>query len=126
MIDTDSILESTKKFIGLTEEYEVFNPDIIMHINAAVSTLSQLGVVTTEGYMIEDSSAKWSEYLVNYTPTLLGFVKQYIYYKVRSAFDPPTSSAVSEAINRSIGELEFRILTEVEIISGSKNVSDNE
>lgn len=114
MIDTDSILESTKKYIGLTEVYEVYNPDIIMHINTALSTLTQLGVGPANGFMIENSSAKWSEYLGNDKQTLLGFVKQYVYYKVRIAFDPPASSSVMDAINRSISELEFRIKTEVE------------
>lgn len=114
MVDTDSILESTKKYLGLTEEYEVYNPDIIMHINTAISTLTQLGVNPPKGFTVEDSLAKWSGYLGNDKSTLLGFVKQYVFFKVRAAFDPPTASSVTEAINRSISELEFRIKTEVE------------
>lgn len=110
MIDTDSILESIKKSLGLTEEYEVFNPDIVMHINTVLSTLTQLGL---KQYMIEDSSAKWSEYLGDNT-VLVGLVKQYMYLKVRLVFDPPTSGIVIEAINRSISELEFRISVEAD------------
>lgn len=110
MIDTDSILESTKKYIGLTETYEVFNPDIIMHINTVLSTLTQFGI---KYYRIEDSSAKWSEYLGD-NDVLLGLVQQYVYFKVRLAFDPPASGIVVEAINRSVSELEFRISIEAD------------
>ena len=39
----DSILESVKKNRGLNVDYEVFDPDIIMAINTAFSTLTQLG-----------------------------------------------------------------------------------
>ena len=40
----DSILTSIKKILGITEEYEHFDPDIIMHINSAFMILNQLGV----------------------------------------------------------------------------------
>ena len=40
----DSILTSIKKLLGITEEYEHFDQDIIMHINSVFSVLTQLGV----------------------------------------------------------------------------------
>ena len=40
----ESILTSIKKLLGIAEEYEHFDVDIIMHINAAFSVLTQLGV----------------------------------------------------------------------------------
>ena len=85
----DSILTSIKKLLGIAEEYEHFDPDIVMYINSAFSVLTQLGVGPEEGFRIEDASI--------------------IYLKVRLAFDPPLSSAVMEAINRQISELEWRI-----------------
>ena len=91
----DSILTSIKKLLGIAEEYEHFDPDIVMYINSAFSVLTQLGVGPEEGFRIEDAS--------------LEFVKTFIYLKVRLAFDPPLSSAVMEAINRQISELEWRI-----------------
>ena len=36
-------------------------------------------------------------------------IKTYIYLKVRLVFDPPSSSALLESINRTIAELEWRI-----------------
>ena len=38
----DSILTSIKKMLGITEEYEHFDQDIIMHINAVFMILNQL------------------------------------------------------------------------------------
>ena len=40
----DSILTSVKKSLGITEEYEHFDADILMHINTALMTLTQIGV----------------------------------------------------------------------------------
>ena len=39
----------------------------------------------------------------------LNLVKSYVHMKVRLMFDPPTSSAVTDAINKTISELEWRI-----------------
>ena len=103
----DSILTSIKKLLGIAEEYEHFNPDIIMHINSAFSVLTQLGVGPIEGFYIEDASKTWSDFL--HDDPRLEFVKTFIYLKVRLAFDPPSSSSVMEAIVRQINELEWRI-----------------
>ena len=46
-----SILISTKKILGIAEDYTVFDLDIITHINTAFSTLTQLGVGPAEGFM---------------------------------------------------------------------------
>ena len=52
-----SILKSTKKILGIAEDYTVFDLDIITHINSAFSTLTQLGVGPVEGFIIEDDTA---------------------------------------------------------------------
>lgn len=103
----DSILTSIKKLLGITEEYEHFDPDIIMHINSAFSVLTQLGVGPKQGFRIEDESTEWSEFLND--NLRLEFVKTYVHLKVKLVFDPPLSSAVLESINRQISELEWRI-----------------
>ena len=54
----DSILTSIKKLLGITEEYEHFDPDIIMHINSVFSVLTQLGVGPAEGFRIEEPLEK--------------------------------------------------------------------
>lgn len=103
----DSILNSVKKNLGITEEYTHFDPDIIMHINTVFSILAQLGVGSEDGFSIADETAVWSDYLPD-SPKL-NFVKSYVYLKVRLLFDPPTNSSVTEATNRMIDELEWRI-----------------
>lgn len=104
----ESILTSIKKLLGITEDYTQFDTDIIIHINSVFSTLTQLGVGPDAGFMIEDDSAVWSDYLTT-SDSRLNFVKTYIYLKVRLVFDPPQSSAAIDAINRQISELEWRI-----------------
>ena len=40
----ESILTSVKKLLGMTEEYGVFDTDLIMHINSVFMILNQMGV----------------------------------------------------------------------------------
>ncbi len=104
----ESILTSIKKLLGITEEYEHFDTDIIMHINSAFSVLTQLGVGPQKGFRIEDDGTEWSEFLLD--DFRLEMVKTYVYLKVRLAFDSTNlSSAVIESLNRQISELEWRI-----------------
>ena len=102
-----SILTSIKKLLGIAEEDTSFDQDIIMHINTVFAILAQLGVGPANGFSIEDDEAIWSDYLGN--TTNLELVKSYIYMKVRSMFDPPTSSILADAMNKNISELEWRI-----------------
>lgn len=104
---TDSILTTIKKLLGITEEYEHFDQDIIIHINSVFMILTQLGVGPSDGFSISDKAATWDEFIEE--GTNLEAVKSYVYMKVRLLFDPPLSSAVMECINRSINELEWRL-----------------
>ena len=104
----ESILTSIKKLLGIAEEYEHFDVDIIMHINSAFSVLTQLGVGPEEGFRIEDAGAEWSDFLDD--DPRLEMVRTYVYLKVKLVFDTTSSSsAVIESINRQIQELEWRI-----------------
>lgn len=109
----DSILTSIKKLLGIAEEYDHFDPDIIMHINSVFMTLTQLGVGPAEGFSIEDETSVWGDFVGN-SITLIEAVKSYTYLKVKLLFDPPLSSAVIESYNRQIGEFEWRINVAVE------------
>ena len=108
MIPVDSILNSVKKQLGIAPDYEPFDPDIIIHINTVFSILHQLGAGPKDGFLIEGAEEVWGDYIGD-NPKRLNFIKSYMYLKVKQLFDPPTNSAVSEANNRIIGELEFRI-----------------
>ena len=104
----ESILTSIKKLLGIAEEYEHFDNDIIMHINSVFMILTQLGVGPSKGFMITDSSPSWDDFLPEGGEKLQA-VKTDMYMKVRLIFDPPTSSAVMESMNRMINELEWRL-----------------
>lgn len=103
----DSILTSVKKMLGIAEEYEHFDSDLIMHINSVFSILTQLGVGSPNGFMITNKKAVWSDFISD--KTNIQIVKSYTYLKVKLLFDPPLGSAVIESMNRQISEFEWRI-----------------
>ena len=108
----DSILTSIKKLLGITEEYENFDQDIIMHINSAFMILNQLGVGPKSGFSINDKSSTWDEFIPE--SSNLEAVKTYVHLKVKLMFDPPLSSTVIEAIKSQINELEWRLNVSVD------------
>ncbi len=103
-----SILIGTKKILGLAEDYTAFDHDVTTHINAAFSTLTQLGVGPAAGFMIEDETAVWNDF-VDDTDFQFNSVKTYVYLRVRMLFDPPATSFVIAALNEQIKELEWRL-----------------
>lgn len=103
----DSILTSIKKLLGISEEYERFDTDIIMHINSVLFTLNQIGVGPSEGFSISGASETWDDFLGS--SSNLEPVKTYVYLKVRLLFDPPQSSSVMESINNQVSEFEWRL-----------------
>jgi hypothetical protein len=103
----ESILTSTKKILGLAEDYVAFDLDVITHINAAFSILAQLGVGPQEGFSIEDDAVLWTDY--NVPGDQLHLVKTYVYLKVRILFDPPATSYLIQAATDQIKEYEWRL-----------------
>jgi hypothetical protein len=107
-----SILTDTKKILGIVEEDTTFDPDILIHINTVFSVLNSLGIGPTAGFIIEDKTPTWEDYLG--TDLNLSSVKTYIYLRVRIFFDPPASSFVLTAMQEQIRELEWRLNVERE------------
>lgn len=103
----ESILISIKKLLGITEDCEHFDTDIIIHINSVFINLTQLGVGPSDGFRIKDKTTTWNEFISNDRD--LDSIKTYIYLKVKLIFDPPLSSVVMESMNRIINEFEWRI-----------------
>jgi hypothetical protein len=102
-----SILISTKKMLGIAEDYTVFDLDIITHINTAFSTLTQLGVGPVGGFMINDASEVWNDFIGD--DLQYNSVKSYVFLRVRQLFDPPSTSYLIAATERQIQELEWRL-----------------
>lgn len=102
-----SILESTKKTLGLTSDYKAFDADIVMHINTVFMTLNQLGFGPVNGFSIEDDEENWDAFLGN--DPRLNSIRTYMFLRVRKLFDPPTTSIHMDALNQQITELEWRL-----------------
>lgn len=110
----ESILTSTKKLAGLTEEYDHFDPDIIMYINSVFLVLKQLGVGPSEGFFIQDGLTIWEDFIID-NEFLREAVKAYMGQKVRLKFDPPANSTLLQALKDSIAEYEYRLRDEAEL-----------
>ena len=109
---TDSILDSMKKLLGVSNDYNHFDQDIIIHINTAFMSLRQIGIGPKEGFAIHGSVETWGDFLPDMKT--LESVRTYLYLKVRLIFDPPTNSAVIEIFNKNINEIEWRLNSEVD------------
>lgn len=105
----NSILNSTKKILGVAADYTAFDLDIITHINSSFSHLTDLGIGPVGGYAIEDATAEWSE--LGLSTHQLNMVRTYIFLKTRMLFDPPTTSFLIEATEKQIAEHEWRLST---------------
>lgn len=108
----NSILNSTKKVIGIMPEYTDFDDQLILYINTVFSKLWQLGVGPEDGFSIEDESTTWNEYLDD--NKLLNDVKTFMHFSVKLMFDPPQSSSSMNALNELIKEYEWRINIQVD------------
>lgn len=111
---SNSILTSTKKILGIEDEYNAFDLDILTHINSVFSTLNQLGLGPVEGFMVEDALTEWSDFTND--DMRLNAIKTYVYLRVRMLFDPPTTSYHISAIKEQIQELEWRLNVEREAL----------
>jgi hypothetical protein len=109
----ESILTSIKKLLGITEDYEHFDTDIIIHINSIFSTLNQLGVGPKIPFKITGSLETWDMFMkdwkTNDERADIDMVKTYVYLKVRLIFDPPSNVSVAEAFKEQAAEYEWRL-----------------
>lgn len=109
----DSILQNVKKQIGIMPDVDVFDTDIMGHINSALFSLMQLGIGPEEGFFIEDAEATFSDFLGEGNPRRSP-VLQYLVYNTRLGFDTPSNSYVIDSITKKISELEWRLLVSME------------
>lgn len=103
----DSILLSIKQLLGLNPENTPFDLDVMMHINSVFSTLTDLGVGPSAGFMIFDETATWEDLLGQ--GTRQNQVKIYVWLRTKLLFDPPESPAAFTAMNEQVAEMTWRI-----------------
>lgn len=102
----NSILNSIKKLLMISDEITAFDDSIIIYINSAFMTLRQMGVGPENGFTISSSSETWDQFV---SDDRLEAVKTFVYLWVVKLFDPPDSSIKMEAINSSLTELTWRL-----------------
>lgn len=108
----DSILETTKSICEIAPDCDSFDSILITYINSTLLNLSQLGVIQSSGYTVSSKDDEWSSLQIN--DEVLGAVKAYLPLKVKSSFDPPTSTNLYTAMDSTIKELEWRLNIQVD------------
>lgn len=103
----ESILDSIKDMLGPDSSYDVFDNEILIHINMALSVLTQLGVGPTGGFIVSDSDATWNQFLGS--AKNIEMAKSFVFMKVKMAFDPPSSSFVMTGMEKACDELAWRL-----------------
>ena len=109
----ESILTTVKNLLGIDEEDVSFDTDVIVSINTAIPSLSQMGIGPPNGFIVISADNTWSEYIGDSLVNLEG-VKTYLYLKTKLIFDPPTNSTVIQSIENNLKELEWRMMLAVE------------
>lgn len=102
-----SILDSVKGAIGIHESNTDFDVNLIPVINSVLYIVYQEGL-SDEPYTIKDNTTKWSDILIKDKPIEIRTLITWVGLKTKSIFDPPTSSALADALKRALDELEWR------------------
>lgn len=97
------ILSTVKHLLGVTDDYTVFDDQILIGVNAAFGVLHQLGF---DSFTATNEST-WDDFECN--PKYLGMVQQYVFQKTRLMFDPPQNGSVKESMQNVINEFEWRL-----------------
>lgn len=110
----ESILTSVKKMCGIPEEYDVFDMDLIIHINSVFMGLWQMGVGPDQPFEIESKDDLWTDFIPA-KDKRFGSVKTYIGTKVGLIFDPPQSSVLKDSKEKILDELTWRLTVAAEM-----------
>lgn len=103
----DNILASIKKLNNILEDDTSFDQELILYINSALMTIMQEWHGMDHAFRVEDGTETWDDLLGEDTD--YEGVKDLIGLKVKMMFDPPSNSAVLQAINDQIRDLEWRL-----------------
>lgn len=98
---TNSILNTVKSGI-IDKEYDVFDDELLIWINAELSTLKQVGV-GTKGFVVNGPDETWEDFIpdnIEARNLAIGYMK----IRVRLRFDPPQNSALIKPLEESAQE----------------------
>ena len=128
----ESILKTIKSMLNIDGDITDFDKELIVLINASLSTLYQLGIGSAQ-FKITGADETWSQ-LLGEKDYYLESVKELVYIDVRLIFDPPLSSMVIDAYKERRQEDQWRIAAQVdmeeengsETSEGSKTIDYND
>ncbi len=103
----DNILASVKKICNVLEDDTSFDQELILFINSALMVIMQEWHGMDHAFRLEDGTETWDDLLGEDTD--YEGVKELIGLKVKLMFDPPSNSAVIQAMNDQIKDLEWRL-----------------
>lgn len=106
----ESVLDSTKKILGLDANYNAFDQDVLTFLNSALNRLRQLGYPSAVPGGVGTSDLTWAELFPG--EEQLADIKNYIYLRVRLAYDPPDKPHHVAAMKEQREELEYELMTE--------------
>lgn len=105
-----SILRSTKKGLHISPDDNSFDLDVVTQINSAFSTLNDIGVGPAIGFVVEDDTPTWNDFLPGTEHKVQqNQVKTFVLLTVRLAFDPPSAAYLLDAMQRQLAEVTSRI-----------------
>lgn len=102
----DSILNTTKKLLGIPTDVEDFDTDLIIYINTVFSNINQMGIGPIKCFKITGNTETWQDFDKRWDMELL---KTYMCLKVKAMFDPPANSQLAESYDNIAKEQEFRL-----------------
>ena len=107
------ILDDVKTTLDFASEEDTgFDSRLLLEIDGALGTLSQLTNVRPEVDVTNET--EWDQLLYSGDKHLLRLVKQYVYISVRIIFDPPTGSVLT-TLTSSLNNLAHRIIIQKEV-----------
>lgn len=104
---SESILNSIKKVLGIDPSYDVFDVDILMHINSVFADLHQIGAAPNSPIKVMDETTVWDDFIQG--KENVDMVQTYVALRVRLLFDPPTSAYGIESLQKQADKLEWRL-----------------
>jgi hypothetical protein len=103
----DSILASIKERIGIADDDNSFDTDIIDLVNSAFADLNDIGVGPSDGFSITETKDSWDEFSEDVR--VLSSVKDFVYLTVKLTFDPPTQTSLLTSMENRLKKLEWRL-----------------
>lgn len=108
----ESILATVRTGLGLDEDFEGFDQQLIIYINAAILALVQIGVAPSSPMVVTNTEQTWTDLFG--AATNLEACKAYVLISCRLGFDPPQTAALLNATKEMMKEYEWRLLVELE------------